>query len=181
MGSTALPTQPAPLDFDAVVSATESAGLARPYLIGLPASADRAVTAAVQNRAAGDARLIYLSPEGRVLADVRADQFGIGARAFEWGIAVHEGRQYGQINRWIMLLACVSVWILGISALTMWWKRRPKGKLAPPQAPPGPRVRAAVLGIVLPFCVVYPLTGLSLLAALAVDRLWTLSRRRAAT
>ena len=181
MGSTSLPTQPAPLDFDAVVSATESAGLARPYLIGLPASADRAVTAAVQNRAAEDARLIYLSPQGRVLADVKADQFGIGARAFEWGIAVHEGRQYGQVNRWIMLAACISVWILGISALTMWWKRRPKGRLAAPQAPPGPRVRAAVLGIVLPFCIVYPLTGLSLLAALAVDRLWTLSRRRAAT
>lgn len=181
MEHAALPAAAAPTDLDTVVSSVEEAGLTRPYLIGLPASPDLAITAAVQNRAAEDARLIYLSPRGEVLADVTADQFGIGARAFEWGIAVHEGRQYGQINRWIMLFACVAVWVLGVSALMMWWKRRPKGGLGAPQAPPGPRVRAAVLGIVLPFCVVYPLTGLSLVAALALDRLWTLSRRRAAT
>ncbi|MBX9576351.1 MAG: PepSY domain-containing protein [Caulobacteraceae bacterium] len=172
---------PAAVDLNAVVATVEGAGLARPYVIGLPASPDRAITAAVQNRRAEAARLIYLRPGGGVLADVKADQFGIGARAFEWGIAVHEGRQYGPINRWIMLAACVSVWVLGISALTMWWTRRPKGRLGAPTAPPGPRVRAAVLGIVIPFCIVYPLTGLSLLAALAVDRLWGLTRRRAAT
>jgi uncharacterized iron-regulated membrane protein len=38
-----------------------------------------------------------------------------------------------------------------------------------------------VLGIVIPFCVIYPLTGLSLLVALVADRLWTLTRRRAST
>lgn len=174
-------TPPARADLNAVVATVERAGLARPYVIGLPASPDRAITAAVQNRRAEDARLIYLAADGRVLVDVTADQFGVGARAFEWGIAVHEGRQYGQANRWIMLSACVAVWILGISALTMWWRRRPKGTLGAPTAPPGPRVRAAVLGIVIPFCVVYPLTGLSLLAALAVDRAWTLTRRRVVT
>lgn len=47
-------------------------------------------------------------------------------------------------------------------------------------APPGPRARAAVLGIVLPLAILYPLTGLSLLAAVAVDRLWRLVRRPAA-
>ena len=57
----------------------------------------------------------------------------------------------------------------------MWWKRRPphlsKGRIGAPEAPPGPRVRAAVLGIVLPLAVLYPLTGLSLILALAVDRI----------
>ena len=177
MGSTTLHAAPEAVDLTAVVASVEGAGLARPYLIGLPASPDRAVTAAVQNRAAEDARLIYLARDGGVMADVKADQFGIGARAFEWGIAVHEGRQYGQLNRWIMLAACVGVWVLGVTALMMWWKRRPNGKLGTPQAPPGPRVRAAVLGIVLPFCIVYPLTGLSLLVALAADRAWALARR----
>ncbi len=172
---------PSAPDLNAVVSTTEAAGLARPYLIGLPASPDRAITAAVQNPRSEDARLIYLAPDGRLLADVKADQFGAGARAFEWGIAVHEGRQYGQVNRWIMLAACVAVWVLAISALMMWWRRRPRGRLAAPQAPPGPRVRAAVLGIVIPFCIVYPLTGLSLLVAVALDGAWSLARRRTAT
>ncbi len=181
MEHAALPVSGAAPDLTAVVASVEAAGLAKPYLIGLPATPDRAVTAAFQNRAAEDARLIYMAADGRVLADVTADQFGVGARAFEWGIAVHEGRQYGQVNRWIMLSACVAVWILAISALMMWWRRRPKGTLGAPTAPPGPRVRAAVLGIVIPFCVVYPLTGLSLLAAMALDRVWTLTRRRAAS
>lgn len=181
MERAALPASGAAPDLTALVTSVETAGLAKPYLIGLPATPERAVTAAFQNRAAEDARLIYMAADGRVLADVTADQFGVGARAFEWGIAVHEGRQYGQVNRWIMLAACVAVWILAISALVMWWRRRPKGTLGAPTAPPGPRVRAAVLGIVIPFCVVYPLTGLSLLAALALDRVWTLTRRRAAS
>ncbi len=181
METAALPAPRVQLDLNAVVAATEATGLAKPYRIGLPASPDRAVTAAFQNRRAEDARLVYLSADGRVLADVTSDQFGVGARAYEWGIAVHEGRQYGQVNRWIMFVGCVAVWMLAISALMMWWRRRPTGRLGAPTAPPGPRVRAAVLGIVIPFCVIYPMTGLSLLAALAVDRLWTMTRRRATT
>ena len=42
-----------------------------------------------------------------------------------------------------------------------------------PFAPPGPRARAAVLGIVLPLAVLYPLTGLSLIAAVLLDRLFS--------
>lgn len=57
----------------------------------------------------------------------------------------------------------------------MWWKRRPpplsRCRIGAPEAPPGPRVRAAVLGIVLPLAVLYPLTGLGLILALAVDRI----------
>ncbi len=169
MGSTALAAPPGPVDLTAIVASVEAAGLARPYRVGLPETPDLAVTAAHENQAAEDARLIYLARDGQVLADVTADRFGLGARAFEWGIAVHEGREYGQVNRWLMLFACLSVWVLGASALAMWWKRRPSGRLAAPQAPPGARVRAAVLGIVLPFCILYPLTGLSLLVALALD------------
>src|SRR5690606_21181444 len=96
----------------------------------------------------------------------------------EWGIAVHQGTQYGWINRYLMLGGCIAVWLLAISALTMWWKRRPKGRLGAPAAPPGPRVRAAVLGIVLPLAIFYPMTGLSLLAALTLDRLSRMIRRR---
>ena len=64
----------------------------------------------------------------------------------------------------------------------MWWKRRSprlsKGRLGAPEAPPGPRVRAAVLGIVLPLAILFPLTGLSLIVALALERAVSLLRRR---
>jgi uncharacterized iron-regulated membrane protein len=69
-----------------------------------------------------------------------------------------------------MLSGCIAVWLLGISAVVIWWKRRPKGRLAAPVAPPGARAKVAVLGIVLPLCILYPLTGLSLLVAVLLDR-----------
>ena len=82
---------------------------------------------------------------------------------------MHQGTQYGLINQFIMLGGCIAIWLLALSAIMMWWKRRPKGRLGAPVVSPGPRVRAAVLGIVLPLAILYPLTGLSLVIALLLD------------
>ena len=107
-------------------------------------------------------------------ADLRWSQFGVMAKGFEWGIAVHQGMQYGWINRIIMLIGCIAVWLLAISGLVMWWKRRPpslsRGRIGAPTAPPSQRARIAVLCIVIPLSILYPLTGLSLVAALLLDR-----------
>ena len=59
----------------------------------------------------------------------------------------------------------------------MWWKRRPRGRLAAHVAPPGARAYTAVLTIVLPFAILYPLTGLSLVVAVAIDRLVSMLNR----
>ncbi|MNJ69820.1 hypothetical protein D3C77_662120 [compost metagenome] len=73
-----------------------------------------------------------------------------------------------------MLVGCIAVWVLAISGLVMWWKRRPpslsRRRLGSPPSPPGPRARTAVLCIVIPLSILYPLTGLSLVAALLLDR-----------
>ena len=166
-----------------VIEAAESRGLARPYLVSIPSDPTLAFTAARQVKQVEDTRALYIdAATGAVRADIRYDQFGVGARAFEWGIAVHQGTQYGWINRYLMLGGCIAIWLLAISGVLMWWKRRPpklsKGRIGAPEAPPGPRVRAAVLGIVLPLAILYPLTGLSLIAALAIERATTLVRRR---
>lgn len=162
-----------------VMDAAKGAELPRPYTVSIPSDPDLAYTAARATRRAQDARSLYVDGRtGTVKADIRWDQFGVGARAFEWGISVHQGTQYGQANRIVMLLGCIAVWVLGVSGLVMWWKRRPgrKGLGAPP-SPPGLRVRAAVLGIVLPLAILYPLTGLSLVAMLALERLWGVAGR----
>lgn len=163
---------------NAVVATAEARGMPRPYAVSLSNDPAVAFTVSSEVTAAEDARALYVDADGRVVADYVWSDFGVGARAFEWGIAVHQGTQYGWINKIVMLLGCVGVWLLAISAVVMWWKRRPTGSLGAPVAPPGPRVRAAVLGIVLPLAVLYPLTGLSLLVAVALDRLITLIRTR---
>lgn len=163
-----------------VVEAGESRGLARPWLISVPSTPDLAWAVARQVKQVEDTHTLYIDGvTGEVRADIRYGQFGWGAKAFEWGIATHQGTQYGEVNRWIMLSGCVAVWLLGISGFIMWWRRRPSGRLAAPVAPPGPRARAAVLGIVLPLAILYPLTGLSLVAAILIDRTVAAIRRRA--
>jgi uncharacterized iron-regulated membrane protein len=171
-----------PASLSRVIEAADGQDLARPYLVSIPSNPALAFTAARQVKQVEDTRTLYIdAATGAVRADIRYGQFGVGAKAFEWGIAVHQGTQYGWINRYLMLGGCIAIWLLAISGVLMWWKRRPpklsKGRIGAPDAPPGPRVRAAVLGIVLPLAILYPLTGLSLIAALAIERAATLVRR----
>lgn len=172
------PAEAAPTGLNGVIQTADARGVARPYTVSLPSSPDAAFTVSRETHAAEQARSLFIAPGGEVMADYVWSDFGVGARAFEWGIAVHQGTQYGWLNRILMLIGCIGIWLLAISAVVMWWKRRPKGSLGAPVAPPGPRARAAVLGIVLPLAVLYPLTGLSLLVAVALDRLITLIRTR---
>lgn len=161
-----------------VIRTARTEDMPLPYTVSIPSDPTLAYTVAHAAVRAEDARSLYVDGvTGAVKADIRWSQFGVGAKAFEWGIAVHQGTQYGWANRIVMLSGCIAVWLLGISGLIMWWKRRPsRGGLGAPAAPPGPRARAAVLGIVLPLAVLFPLTGLSLIAALGLD--WTIRRLR---
>ncbi|MET4683199.1 PepSY-associated TM helix domain-containing protein [Brevundimonas faecalis] len=158
-----------------VLETAQTEDLPRPFIVSIPQSPDLAWTVARQTRKAEDARSLYVDGvSGAVKADLRWEQFGAMAKGFEWGIAVHQGMQYGWINRILMLTGCIAVWLLALSGLVMWWKRRPPSlssrRTGAPPAPPGPRARIAVLCIVIPLSILYPLTGLSLVAALLLDR-----------
>lgn len=169
-----------------VLRVADQARLARPYTVNIPKADDTAYTLTTQATRVQDSRSLYVDAvSGRLLGDIGYDQFGAGAKAIEFGIYTHQGTQFGQANRIVMLLGCIGVWLLAISGLVMWWKRRPpnlsRRRLGAPPAPPGPRARAAVVGIVLPLAILYPLTGLSLIAAVLLDRaLRPMIRRRSA-
>jgi uncharacterized iron-regulated membrane protein len=172
------------LDLNGAVASADAAGLKRPYVMSLPAAADKPWSAAYMPDTAQDTRTIYLdNASGRVLADIGFRDFGPAARTIEWGIAVHQGQQYGLANKLVMLAGCIAIWMLGASALVMWWKRRPKGRLA---APPRPLTRGAYIGlaaVVTPLAIIYPLVGASLIIVLGLDvlvRLVFRSRPRSA-
>lgn len=95
----------------------------------------------------------------------------------EWGIATHQGQQYGEANRLLMLAGCLCLLLLCVTAPVLWWKRRRDGRLsAPPAAPPG--ARRTVAGLMIALGALFPLTGLSMLAALAGE--WIAGRLRRA-
>ncbi|WP_420914271.1 PepSY domain-containing protein [Comamonas aquatica] len=55
-------------------------------------------------------------------------------RWLEWGINVHLGQEFGVLNQVVLVVACLAIILLCVSAGTMWWKRRPaKGWGVPPQ------------------------------------------------
>lgn len=167
-GMAAMPGMPLPMD--EIVRRVGATGLPRPYTLTIPKTPGAAWTAAYMPDRVEATRTVYIDPvSGRVLDDIGYDRFGAAAKVIEWGISTHQGLQFGPLNRLAMLAGCVAIWLLGISAIVMWWKRRPKGRLA---APPRPATRGAYLGlalIVVPLGLFYPLVGASLLAVLGLD------------
>jgi uncharacterized iron-regulated membrane protein len=64
---------------------------------------------------------------------------------------------------------------MSVAAIAMWWKRRPPQSLGAPPLPENWRTPRTILFIAIAFGMLFPLLGLSLLVALAVDR--TVMRR----
>jgi len=177
--STMSPEVTTGIGIDRAVAEIDRIGLPRPFSLQLPEGPDGAYTAVFTSKRAEDTRTVYLDQySGAVLADVRYADYGPVARTIEWGIAVHEGRQYGAPNRYLMLAGCLSILTLAATAPVMWWKRRPKGTLAAPPPPPERRVRLGVLATVGTVGVIFPLVGASLVVALLVDLAWTRFARR---
>lgn len=169
------------LTVDEAMRRADAEGLPRPYVLSVPRRAGAVWTVAYMPDVVERTRTVYLDPgDGRVLADVDYERFGAAAQAIEWGISVHQGRQFGRVNQLLMLAACLAILLLCVSALTMWWKRRPRGRLGAPPAPTDRRVYRGLLWIMLPLGVLYPLTGLSMLAALGLDWLWRRARSSSA-
>jgi uncharacterized iron-regulated membrane protein len=109
---------------------------------------------------------------GKILADVRYDDYSLAGKAMAVGIALH----MGTLGLWSVLantVVCLSVLFLCVSSLVLWWKRRPAGasRLA---APPLPKEMplwqgAALVGIGVSMA--FPMAGIALLSVLAIDSL----------
>ncbi|WP_417244762.1 PepSY-associated TM helix domain-containing protein [Celeribacter sp.] len=107
---------------------------------------------------------------GKILADVRYEDYSLMGKAMAVGIALH----MGTAGLWVILLNtvfCLSVIFLCVSGVVMWWKRRPSGsfRIVPPPLPKNMPLwkGAVVLGLLLSFA--FPMAGLTLLTVLLLD------------
>jgi uncharacterized iron-regulated membrane protein len=158
---------PQPIGIDKALDEFRAMGLTGSFGLVLPLGPKSAYVGNYRPMKVRRTRTIYLDQySGKVLADVRFKDWYPGGKAIEWGTSVHQGREYAPVNRYIMLAGCVGIILLAASSLTMWWKRRPKGKLGLPAAPADPRVAKVVLGIMIPVGVIFPLVGVSMVVAL---------------
>lgn len=109
---------------------------------------------------------------GNILADVRYEDYSLFAKFMAVGIALH----MGTMGLWSVLantVFCLAVIFLSVSAIVLWWKRRPAGVsrlAAPPMPKDMPLWQGAVL-VGLAISMAFPLAGLTLLAVLVLDAL----------
>lgn len=162
---------PAPLTLTAVTGLAKTLGMPAGYVIRLPTDATGVYTLQISPKTATGQRVVHLDQySGRVLADVRYADYGPVSKGVEWAIATHMGGQYGRANQLILFAGCLGIITLSVAGAVMWWKRRPDGRLAAPPAP-SPRAISVFALCAVALGLLFPLLGLSILVAFAVDRL----------
>jgi uncharacterized iron-regulated membrane protein len=168
-----------PIDIDQAAAILRRLGVASDATLALPDGPKGAYVATSRPDRVEDTRIVYLDQySGAVLGDVRFNDWGPVGKAIEWGIAVHQGQEYGTANRYLMLAGCIAIVLLAVSSFTMWWKRRPKGSLGVPPSPAQSGALRGLLAIMIAVGILFPLVGVSLLLAVAIDRVVLLGARR---
>ena len=121
-------------------------------------------------------RTLYLDPsDGSVLREVGWEDYSALGKTVEWGVATHMGHQFGELNRWLMLSACVLVVLTIASGVVMWWRRRPTGHVGVPNVPLGQHLPSGLLLALGIVGVLLPLAGAALLllaAGIWINKIW---------
>jgi uncharacterized iron-regulated membrane protein len=164
---------------DRVVDLLASRGLSRGYWLYLPSGPDGVYTAVTYPDRPQGQRTIYVDRYSlrQIGPEVRFADYGIVGRAIELGVQLHMGNYFGRLNQLLMLLPCVAIWVLTVSGVAMWWKRRPRGSLGAPAPIAGARAWGLIVALVVGG-VLLPLFGASLLLIAALD--WLVGRLRPA-
>lgn len=131
-------------------------------------------------------RTLYLDQfTGQTIANATADQDGALSRATSWAVDMHMGTQYGLVTRVLATAACLGLLTSIITAVGMWWKRRPAGGNGPPgrtgdsQRPAAPRGTVVAVGVIATtLAVAYPSFGVTLLLVLAAEAVLAARRNR---
>jgi uncharacterized iron-regulated membrane protein len=96
-------------------------------------------------------------------------------QAVGYGIAAHEGQLFGWFNQALGVLAALGLMTLCVSAVVMWWQRRPADKLGAPQILPDERLAPGLAVIIIVLGIFLPVLGISLIVIGAIE--WLVLRR----
>lgn len=107
---------------------------------------------------------------GAVLQRMNFDQRPWVDRFVGIGVAAHEGHLFGWLNQFISLFTALGLILICISAMILWWRRRPEGILGAPVPLGRPRFTYALAILVVALGLYLPLFGLSLLLVLLIER-----------
>ena len=156
------------LTLDRVITIAAEHHVTQPYAIALPVGPTGVFSALTDRNLAFQRVYLHLDRySGKVLAEVRYDQFGWLAKFSLWAIIAHEGQLFGLANQLLGTVAALGVLLLAFTGLVMWWQRRPAGQLAAP-ASEAPLPRGVFLGT-LALATLLPLLAASLVVVWLAD------------
>ncbi|MBL26807.1 MAG: peptidase M4 [Rhodospirillaceae bacterium] len=169
-----------PIGIGAAAAVLASQGMRDPYRLSTPRGPTGVYMAyTYPDRPEGQRTIQIDQYSGAVLADIAFADYGGIAKAVEWGVALHMGNYFGWANQALMALPCIGILALVGTGITMWWKRRPRGRLAAPPRPEKRGIGRGVVATAIVLGIVFPLAGLSMVTVWIGDRAFTTLRRRA--
>ncbi|SEQ40117.1 Uncharacterized iron-regulated membrane protein [Solimonas aquatica] len=156
---------------DRVLPAVSALQLPPPVLIAPPTAREPRWTARsdTQNRPQR-VRLLLDAQTGAVVQRENFADRKLLDRIIGTGVAAHEGQLFGWFNQLLGLLTALGLITLCISAVQLWWTRRPQGQLGAPPAGAPPRFVTWLLALVLLLGLLLPLMGASLLLVYLSER-----------
>jgi len=166
------------LPLDSIVALARDIGFDEQFRVNVPQDATGVYTISADSmdgdttEPTGDRTVHVDQYSGEILAEVSFADYGLAAKSMAVGIALHQG-DMGLWNTILNTIFCLLMVFLCVSGVVMWWKRRPSGALrlaAPPLPVDLPLWKGAVF-IALLLSLAFPLVGLTLLAAMALDLL----------
>lgn len=167
-----------PIGIDAAVRAFEAMGLHQGYSVALPSGPTGVYSGSVYPDDLAGQRVVHIDQySGTPLVDTSYADYGPMGKALEWGINTHMGQTFGMANQIILLLACIAIVLLAVSAAVMWWKRRPARGLGVPPLPSDRRVFLGLFVILGVGGLLFPMTGLALLLMILADLGWQMATR----
>ena len=166
-GQAALP----PIGLDNAVTIADAAGMLPGYDLSPPAGETGVYTAAIYPADLQYERTIHIDQySGERLVDIAYGDYPATGKAIEWSINIHKGQEWGLFNQLLMLSTCLVVIAMSVSGVVMWWKRRPAGRIGVPPAPRQARIYLGLWVIAAVFGVLFPLTGITILAMIVLDQ-----------
>jgi uncharacterized iron-regulated membrane protein len=158
------------VNLNSVIALAQSKGVVPGFNVTLPEGETGVYTVSgFPDNPAQEATMHIDQYSGKVLADVRWQQYGLVPKAVELGVAIHMGKYFGLANQLLMLFACLTVILLCVSGVVLWWKRRPVDRLGAPPLPEHVQQWRMPLAIVAVLGLAFPLVGLSLVVVLLLD------------
>lgn len=153
---------------DRLAPAAAALGLEPPVLVAPPSKASPHWSARSDTQNRPQRAKVWFDADGTVRKRENFADKPLLDRAIGIGIAAHEGQLFGWANQALGLFTALGLILLSVSALVMWWKRRPAGVLGAPV--PSATSGWTLVGSILALGVMLPLLGLSIVVLLALER-----------